>query len=725
MTNYQNDQPITGMSNEPDRLNRESFAQRVADILMLEPDDECLTISLEAEWGYGKTSVINLVEKSASNRGNKPIIVEYNPWLAGKADALIQDFLIQFSSQLDVAKNPKEGLRAAKEILAYSQLFNAMKFMPNVEPWASTLNSLSGVIGDASKKMAKLKDVDVFHRKSNVRSALNDLDQPIIVIIDDIDRLTPDEAFQVIRLVKVVADFPGVSFLLSFDPEYLAGALANYGIKKAEQYIDKVVQLRIPLPVIAPKDMQKLANIELASLSEDSLTDFFAEDQKRLSYVYHKHLKYLVRSPRELKRIFNHLRFVLSRIEGEVCFTDLYCLAVLAIKAQGIYKSLKEAPEMYVGRKFDEKMVFEKREEVIKRYRDTREAMLEKVDRRNQEHVRCIVYDLFPLVDSQFSAVYSEDYDRCGRVACEKRLYTALHYQVPLGFASDVDIISFINGETDREDYLQRAIDEDFVERLLELLQQNLNKIKASHVISLLNAVYEVFLDSEYLESFVGAVQGPFDFDPFRQIVWLSVGLVAKQDYKKDVLFKLIENPKSLAVSAELIKMLMIQNDAIATDDPSLKKEVWLYGKDYSDLVDQWCTLMVKHLQHHDLIHFYDVAAIYTVLVQASPKRVKKLFNSWSTSPEGLSCIATLIAHSGDDKEGAYAHIQADELSALMTFSRLKSFADSQLSQEDDLSPMLKAVYLSISTGKAYYLSDARLVMQQTIESVIEPMIEV
>jgi predicted KAP-like P-loop ATPase len=89
MSNYHNDQPITGSESKPDQLNREEFAVHLAKILTLAPEDDCLTVSLEGEWGYGKTSVVNLVKKAAAGQDNKPIIIEYNPWLAGKADAAL------------------------------------------------------------------------------------------------------------------------------------------------------------------------------------------------------------------------------------------------------------------------------------------------------------------------------------------------------------------------------------------------------------------------------------------------------------------------------------------------------------------------------------------------------------------------------------------------------------------------------------------------------------
>jgi hypothetical protein len=45
MSNYHNDQPITGEEDNPDRLNRKNFAKHLADIVTLSPCDDCLTVS--------------------------------------------------------------------------------------------------------------------------------------------------------------------------------------------------------------------------------------------------------------------------------------------------------------------------------------------------------------------------------------------------------------------------------------------------------------------------------------------------------------------------------------------------------------------------------------------------------------------------------------------------------------------------------------------------------
>lgn len=709
MGSYHNDQPITGERESPDLLNREAFSEHLASVLRIAPCDDCMTVSLEGEWGYGKTSVINLVKKSLGKQENSPVIVEYNPWLAGKAEALVQDFLVQFSAQLNIPDRPKEGLKASKELLAYSKLFNAMKFIPGVEPWASTVQGVFSAVGGATKKISKLKELDLLGRKNKINNILKNLGVSIVVVIDDIDRLTPDEAFQVVRLVKAVADFPGTSFLLSFDPVYLANSLEKQGIENSSQYIDKVVQLRIPLPIIAHRDLQKLADIELRNLSEKSLTDSFERDQERLGYLYHRYVKYLIRSPRELKRIFNHLRFVLAQTEGKVCFTDLYCLSVLAIKNQDIYHSLKDSPEYYVGRKFDDSLAFDKREEVVEKSKSKRETILERAPKKDAVYLKGILEELFPLLDDSGYSMYSSDYDQCGRVASEKRLYIALHYQVPTGFASDTEIGSFLKGTINREEYLRRAIAEDFIERLFELLHHNLAKADQENAALSLEAIYIVFFDSPYLKSFEDAVHGFFGFDPYRNIMWLTFSFIEYLDEKEPFLFRLLKDPLFLPITADITRRILIQLGRIETDDPRLKEEQWLSQKQSEEYIENWSNIVMGQLLNGELVDSIHASHIYFVFYRASKDKIKQVFRQWLNEESGLEKVAKLIGRCGSDStNGPYTKISKESISEVLDYQLLKNLTSKELnSAKKKLSIYLKAVYSSIMTGDKYYLNDA------------------
>lgn len=652
--------------------------------------------------------MINLVKKHCHQAANKPVIVEYNPWLGGKAEALIQDFLVQLSAQLHIPNRPKEALKAAKEILSYSKLFSVMKFIPGAEPWASTVEGVFEVVGTASNKIGKLKDLDLLGRKKKVQDALRRLDVSIVVIIDDIDRLPPDDAFQMIRLIKAVADFSGTSFLLAFDPEYLASALEKQGIAKADQYVDKVVQLRVPLPLIAHTDMHKLAETEFSSLADKSLTGYFEKDQERLSLLYHQYIKYLVRSPRELKRIFNHLRFVLRQAEGKICFSDVYALSALAIKAPNVYQHIKETPAAYIGRHFDEQLEIEKPAEIVKKYAQARETKINACREKDRGFIQGVIKELFPLVGGGGYGQGESRYDELGRVAGSKRLYVAMHYQVPTGYAADTDVVAFLNGEHDRVAYIQRSIDEGFVERLFELLSQNADKITDANILPVLEALYDVYLPSEYLKKQEEALFGFFGFELFRGLRWLTFNLISKANDKEALIRRLIGIERYVFITADVIRKLMVQFGEEETREPREREEKWLTEDAYREVKAVWVEVVIRGVTAGWLLNSVLASHVFFALKRADLQKTRELMAQLMAGEQPVERFARLVGRSGfDSTNGPYVQIERKYFEELLDFDALVAAAKRELEREKELPNDLKAVYLSIVTGERHYLKDA------------------
>jgi predicted KAP-like P-loop ATPase len=492
---YDRDQPVDGSQEKPDQLNRQDFAKHLAEIIHIKPDEDCLTVSVEGEWGSGKSSVLAMVKRHLKAQENPPIIIEFNPWLIGDVDSLVQKFLVQFSAQLDIPDRPKETLRVAQELLSYSKLFDVVKLIPGAEPWASVFKSVISGVGSATGKIGKLKELDIHGRKIKVKNAVERLGVSIVVIIDDIDRLTPAEAFEVIKLSKAVADFKGVTFVLAFDQEYLAAALESNNIHNSNQFIEKIVQLRIPLPLVSIYDMHDLSNKYMDDLSENNLLEKYSDDERRLSEVYFKSARYLIRTPRDLKRIMNHLRFVLIQTAGEVCFTDLYLLSVLAIVCPDIYQSIKDNPWAYIGMGFDDQLRYEKSEDIVKKEKEYVEGKISNQPEKNRKLIRNILNDLFPLVYEDKFSSYSSDFDKSGRVASIKRLSVALHYQVPGNMTSDNETVMFINGEIDRIKHIESVIDRGSSDRFFEILSNQIDMV-TKNAKDLLPVLFENIINS-------------------------------------------------------------------------------------------------------------------------------------------------------------------------------------------------------------------------------------
>jgi hypothetical protein len=703
MGKYHNDQPIQGGANDPDLLNRLDFANHLANVLLLNHDDDCLTVSLEGEWGYGKTSVINLVKGALNEKEAAPIIIEYNPWLAGKPESLIQDFLLQFSSQLNIQDSSEVALRAAKEMIAYSSLFSVAKLVPGAEPWASIVEKVFSRFGSSTKKIAELKELDLLGKKKKVVSAIEKIKTPIIVVIDDIDRLTPSETFQVLRLIKAVADFSGTSFLLAFDPSYLVSVLSKNDIVNASEYINKVIQLRVPLPIISERGMNELANLELDSLSEKNLTDRFESDQERLSWIYHHYFKHLIKNPRELKRFFNHLRFVLDQVEGQVCFSDLFSLSIIATKANAVYEHIKKTPEAYIGKRFsNDGLMMDKPEEVVKSFNEDRSQILKAFNERDRKLLEGLLGDTFPLIDSGSYSHYGvSDADAAGRVSAPQRLHIAFHYKTPVGYFSDQEILDFIAGNIDRDDFLSRAVSEDADERFFEMMTTYAKECKGNSF-DILTSIYNALLNSEKLISSLKSNYGFMSKDLYRQMNWLTNKLISESDDKYTLIKNLIAREESAPLAADVLYKVRGQIRGERYDEP------WVSEEQLAELEVDYQEMAIKSLSNRTHINNHLESHIFYELKRSSKDKTSEFMEAVMNSENGVIRVAEIIGNSGSDStNGPYVQIDEQTFGDVIDLENLRDQA-----KEIDVTNQpihIQAVLKSILDGKKYYLRDGKL----------------
>src|SRR5690554_132170 len=703
MGKYHNDQPIQGGPNDPDLLNRLDFANHLANVLLLNHDDDCLTVSLEGEWGYGKTSVINLVKGALNEKEAAPIIIEYNPWLAGKPESLIQDFLLQFSSQLNIKDSSEVALKAAKELIAYSSLFSVAKLVPGAEPWASIVEKVFSKFGSSTKKIAELKKLDILGKKKKVVSAIEKIKTPLIVIIDDIDRLTPSETFQVLRLVKAVADFSGTSFLLAFDSSYLASVLDKNDIVNASEYIDKVVQLRVPLPVISERGMNELADVELDNLSDKNLTDRFESDQESLSWVYHHYFKHLIKNPRELKRFFNHLRFVMEQVEGQVCFSDLFSLSIIATKANAVYEHIKKTPEAYIGKRFsNDGLMMDKPEEVVKSFNEDRSQMLKAFSERDSKLLEGLLGDTFPLIDSGGYSHYGvSDADAAGRVSVPQRLHVAFHYKTPMGYFSDQEILDFIAGKIDRDEFLSRVISEDADDRFFEMMM-NYAKECRGNSFDILISIYNALLNSEKLISSLESNYGFMSKDLYRQMNWLTNKVISESGDKYTLIKNLVGREKSAPLAADVLYKIRCQIHGKSYDEP------WVSEEQLAELEVDYQKMAVKSLSDRSHINNHLESHIFYELKRSSKDKTSEFMDAVMSSENGVIRVAEIIGNSGSDStNGPYVQIDEHIFGDVIDLKNLREQAEKIDITNQPIH--IQAVLKSILDGKKYYLRDGKL----------------
>ncbi|OQB75896.1 MAG: KAP family P-loop domain protein [Deltaproteobacteria bacterium ADurb.Bin135] len=708
---FHTDSPITGSEDNPDRLNRTGFAHRIAEALLLKPGSGSLVVSLESSWGYGKTSVINLITQyyMTLNAPNRPILVNFNPWMASGAENLVQEFLVQFGSEVGLHDRGKEARDAAKQLLSYSKVFDVLKFIPGAEPWASIVGKVVTGVGAATGKIGELKELNINQKRDSVVKALGKVAKPVVVFIDDLDRLPPAEVFQMIRAVKAIADFPQTSFLLAFERSYVENSLLQHGIKDASAYLDKIVQVRLHLPLIYEKDLHSLSVLELENLASIDLTSFFDEDKSRLSELYHLCVKPLLRTPREVKRIFNRLRFVEPSLRQNVCFTDIFALEVLAIKAPYVYEHIRLCPSAYHGREPDYKFGLSKPEEVIERHKSDRIARLDQVPPEDRTYVKELAQMLFPLIgDGFYGGATDPDYHYArGHVASPDRLRLAMTFGLPSGEIPTQLISRFISNTDDRESIIEGLSTDAETERFVELVLRSIKHVQPSDPPHLILSIAKL----SALPAMARIQEKPrdmFESGPFRTLWWIIRALMENlpPDDRLSVLTNLMDNPGYLSLAAHVLSFFLRQHQAPDKEESTAKDEPWLTKAQLEEAEDRWLKSAEKTNEEGRLLDTGDNTRVLFTLLSINPIKAKVMIESLLNQDEALDKLAKTIGRTGQNSvKGEYSEVKGETLESLGGVEVIRKRVKQRL-QSPVEETALVAIYNSILTGEGYYLID-------------------
>ena len=232
------DNPIT--RSEEDALGRLKPASSFAEQVLTLDSSEGVVVGVLGPWGSGKTSFVNLSQSFLKESG--VTVLEFNPWMFSGANQLVQSFFIELSAQLKLRPDLAEigGL-----IEDYGDTFSGLGWLPLVGPWIER----GRVVTDLVAKVLQRKKEGVRSSQNRVRRSLKGIDKPIVVILDDIDRLSTQEIRDIFKLVRLTANFPNIIYLLAFDRYRVEQALGEQGIP-GRDYLEKILQIAIDLPAV-------------------------------------------------------------------------------------------------------------------------------------------------------------------------------------------------------------------------------------------------------------------------------------------------------------------------------------------------------------------------------------------------------------------------------------------------------------------------------------------
>ena len=349
-----NDEPITNPSK--DLYHYDSLAYEIARcISAADASNSSFTISINGLWGSGKTSLINLIEncidKESVNNLNTPTFVRFNPWHFESQEQLLTGFFQLLKEALlgrtDWLKDTER--KALGETL--SRYSTSISF-PSITEAASLLTGpLQGIIASGnifSKIIVKIlsaavgryftNSISLDKMKATIDGYLRKRETNIVVVIDDIDRLSDSEICLIFKLVTLTASFPHIVYLLAFDRAVVEKALCNLQRDDGAGYLDKIIQLSIEMPRLSSSDISQQINLIVSNLQKRSPFSF--EDQTHLSNVLTRIVSPLICAPRDICRIKNCAETNSARLHGDICVADLIALSTIQTLLPDLYSWL-------------------------------------------------------------------------------------------------------------------------------------------------------------------------------------------------------------------------------------------------------------------------------------------------------------------------------------------------------------------------------------------------
>ena len=307
------DKPIE--NNSEDKLKMSRYGNVLSNFI--KESDTPLTVGLQGEWGTGKTSMLYMLLEHFKSQNIATSWVntwEYSMFRSPgeTTPAILKGMLTNLKLSCE-----SEGKWTIEE-KSKDSVKKVFKFLGNVAN--QVISNQTGVdIKDAvSNEEASREQAEIAEIKKEIALIITKLIEDtnneykkVVFLVDDLDRIPPEQAVEVLESLKNLFDVPNCVFVLAIDYDVVVKGLESKFGKKTEEnerefrsFFDKIIQVPFSMPT-GTYDMGNLLSEKLISLNIEIPDD--------LNDSYGNVVKYTIGyNPRSLKRYINSFSLLRS-----------------------------------------------------------------------------------------------------------------------------------------------------------------------------------------------------------------------------------------------------------------------------------------------------------------------------------------------------------------------------------------------------------------------------
>lgn len=262
-----------------------------------------MTIAIQGDWGSGKTSMMNMIKQALAD---KIVPVWFNTWQYSQfemASYLSISLLSSFLEKIGAEEESQNFLRSiAKGAIGFAKTAAVV----GIETVAG-----GTIAGNLKEKLAEIGKQDSAKALEELRDKIREAvsaklkssgKNRIVVFVDDLDRLAPEKAVELLEVLKVFMDVPNCVFVLAVDYAVVTQGLekkfgVSVGHSKGKSFFDKIIQLPFAIPI---------AQYNISAYIQNLLSNMSIVCSEEEISIYREIVDCSIGcNPRSMKRLFN------------------------------------------------------------------------------------------------------------------------------------------------------------------------------------------------------------------------------------------------------------------------------------------------------------------------------------------------------------------------------------------------------------------------------------
>ena len=266
-----------------------------------------MTIAVQGDWGTGKTSIMTMIKNELRNSKNLNL-VWFNTWQFSQFNLGDKLPLTMLNKLVNEVSNNKE-----------SENFKYIK-----KAMVGVADAILGHISGGALEVSSFLDNEenlfeaVERLKESFQKLVNEKagdEGRVIIFIDDLDRIEPERAVELLEVLKIFLDCEKCIFVLAIDYSVVTrGVKVKYGNdfseSKGKSFFDKIIQVPFKMPV---------GSYDISLYVKKCFEDIGLEVEEEVLPQYINLIKYSIgNNPRSMKRLFNSFLLLSNISDSEI-----------------------------------------------------------------------------------------------------------------------------------------------------------------------------------------------------------------------------------------------------------------------------------------------------------------------------------------------------------------------------------------------------------------------